>query len=237
MGQCPQCKSEFFYIVNEGMGCVCGNDDCKYFGGCDEFGLHGTAMVEVGQLLHIDLIEVPMAKEADYYDVLYTKGEDESWVAERNARVLPLIVGNSVLDLGCGTGSIANPWPHSYTGIDFSKRAIAIARENCHNPLAIFYVADLRSYTPPHCYDTVLLLEVLEHVDDYVDVAATALLAARKRIIITVPRDMPGRAHVKAQWTREGLEELFGPLASCELFGGETHDRWWLAVKDVYNAQ
>lgn len=176
-----------------------------------------------------------VAKDSPYYDLLYRKQtkEDKKRTAELNAHVLPFIIGYSILDLGCGTGDIANLWPKQYMGIDFSKGAIAIARANCHNPNAVFYCIDLRKCAMTKQYDTVLLLEVLEHLDDPAYIADIALRTARLRIIITVPRDMPGRAHVKAAWMPPDLEKLFGPLSVCELFGGPDDDRWWLAVKDV----
>ena len=82
-------------------------------------------------------------------------------------------------------------------------------------------------------FDTVLLLEVLEHVADPGSLADLALRSAAKRIIATAPRDMPGRAHVWPTWTQADLERILGTLSKCFLFGGEEDDMWWLAIKDM----
>ena len=82
-------------------------------------------------------------------------------------------------------------------------------------------------------FDTVLIVEVLEHLDDFEPVVQIAKACARKRIVVTVPRDMPGKAHVKAQWYPADLRALFGPTMTCELFGGENGDRWWLGFLEV----
>jgi len=167
-----------------------------------------------------------------------TENEKESldWRRERYAAVAPHIVG-SVLDLGCGLGLIADLIDgRDYVGVDFSDYAVRYCKRTVTNPNARFEQADLRTWHPSRQFDTVLLLEVLEHVDKPTEVAELALRHAKIRVIVSVPREMPGDAHVWPEWTRADLEQMLGELASCELFGGDEGDRWWLAVKDIENA-
>lgn len=185
-----------------------------------------------------------MAKGPAYYDAIYRKminGDSPTeleWVAERDERVLPYIIGD-VLDLGCGVGLIARSLAREqyYLGVDFSPEAIGIARAINTSSRASFACCAIEaSYIQEFVareYATVLLLEVLEHVDHPARIVDLALSLARDRVIVTVPRDMPGRAHVKPKWSRLDLEALLGNLSTCELFGGEGDDRWWLAVKEV----
>ena len=183
------------------------------------------------------------AKGAAYYDDLYQRtvtGKEElarSWNREIIEKVAPWIVG-SVLDLGCGLGEIADEIDGGiYFGIDFSKIAIEEARKRVKNPRATFAFGDFRAYQ--HVadsigdFDTVLVVEVLEHLDDFDPVVRIAKACAQKRIIATVPRDMPGKAHVKPQWYPADLRRLFGREMICELFGGEAQDRWLLGVLEV----
>lgn len=185
------------------------------------------------------------AKGPEYYDEVYKRTLDgkeplaEVWVSERNAKVVPLITG-SVLDLGCGLGHVADLVDgRRYFGIDFSLEAVREARRRCRNRRATFAFGDFRALARvAHQigeFDTVLLLEVLEHLDPDGLFAAVkiALACARRRIVVTVPRDMPGRAHVTPRWRASDLRAFLGEGARCALFGGDDDDRWWLAVKEV----
>ena len=122
-----------------------------------------------------------------------------------------------------------------YLGVDFSQTAINYAREHTSNPRAMFVCGDALMVTvfDKLAFDTVLLLEVLEHVNLFAPFVTLAQQMARRRIVITVPRDMPGRAHVHPRWEQRDIERLFGKLSVCRLFGGPEEDRWWLAVKDA----
>ena len=179
-----------------------------------------------------------IARPASYYDVLYQRaieeqGEGLDWIQERDAAVVPSIIG-SVLDLGCGLGTIADQIDSAeYLGVDFSEFAIEQCRAKVRNPHARFEVADLRAWDPPGQFDTVLLLEILEHVTDPAALAQLALRCAKKRIIATAPRDMPGRAHVWPVWTQADFERILGNLSTCRLFGGEEDNRWRLAIKEI----
>lgn len=177
-------------------------------------------------------------KGPDYYDAVYgkmvrKKGDSLAWIRERYGLVARYIKG-TVLDLGCGLGFIADQIKGAeYLGVDFSEFAIEHCRKRTRNPHAQFEVADLRTWEPPKQFDTVLLLEVLEHVEDPGALAKLALKWATKRVIATAPRDMPGRAHVWPTWAQADLERILGTLNQCFLFGGEEDNMWWLAIKDV----
>lgn len=184
-----------------------------------------------------------MAKDVGYYDDVYRRtvaGDEplaQSWTEERNQYVIPHVVGHSVLDLGCGLASIADGLQDMvYFGVDFLPVAILEAKQTIVNPNAYFWKTDLFTLDDGfwmRISDTVLLLEILEHVEQPAALADIALRCAKRRIVMTVPRDMPGRAHVTPVWTERMLRDLFGDLAICKLFGGEDADRWWLAVKDM----
>lgn len=152
----------------------------------------------------------------------------------RHQAIAELIVGESVLDLGCGVAMIADLIGNrEYLGIDFSREAIEASRRVVSNPLAEFIVADVTTVPIERLYDTVLLIEILEHLKDPRPLAQRAIERATKRVIATVPRDMRGPAHVKPCWTADDLKDLLGPLAVCKLFGGPDDDWWWLAIKEV----
>lgn len=138
-----------------------------------------------------------------------------------------------MLDFGCGVGYTAEYIDNrEYLGIDFSPFAIEYAKDHCPNPNAAFMLGDITELDVDSSglgmFDTVIAVEVLEHVKDPERVARLMLSLARKRIIISVPQNMPGQGHVWGTWEREDIEGLFGPLILCEKFG-----YWWIAVKEI----
>ena len=184
------------------------------------------------------------AQEADFYTEIYREvaagktpeaEESASWIMERYEAIAPLVVGYSVLDLGCGIAYIADMIgeERQHLGVDFSDYAIRYSRWTVRNPKARFRRLDLREMGPGNfrTYDTVLLLEILEHVAEPNHLASLALALARRRIVATVPRDMPGTAHVWPTWQPWMVRGLFGEVDRCELFG--KGDKWWLIVKEM----
>lgn len=173
-----------------------------------------------------------MEQPATFYDAVYRQyAKDAGWMRRLVNRTLPAMeyVVGSVLDIGCGVGQCADMVNgNSYHGLDFSEFAIRQARESCRNSRATFEVADFFGWTGER-RDTVLLLEVLEHVEDYERLAQLAKAKAAKRIIVTVPRDMPYPSHVKDKWSFDDLSDLFGELSVKGVIGG----KWLLAVHDV----
>lgn len=138
-------------------------------------------------------------------------------------------VTGSVLDLGCGTGELTRYLDGSdYLGVDFSEYAIEHARKE--HPERSFVKADIRKLTMMCRFDSVVMLEVLEHLDDPMRVCQKAMDLADERIIISVPVNMPDKAHVKPKWERADIEALFGELSFCERV---LNDVYWLAVADV----
>ena len=182
---------------------------------------------------------------AGFYTKIYQKiaaGETDlakesyDWIMARYEFIAPFVVGDSVLDLGCGIGYIADMiGGRQYLGVDFSRYAVKYSREVVQNPKARFLVRDLQAVSQSdfRAYDTVLVLEILEHVADPKQLAALAMAWAKKRVIATVPRDMPGTAHVWPTWGHWMAKCLFGRLSRFELFGGRHDDSWYLIIKDI----
>ena len=77
-----------------------------------------------------------------------------------------------ILDLGCGGGLTCEPLARlgaNVTGIDFVQQNIEIAKKHAINSnLSINYInKDLDQIDFKHKYDVVLLLEVIEHLDNW----------------------------------------------------------------------
>ena len=78
----------------------------------------------------------------------------------------------SILDLGCGGGLICEPLAKlkaKVTGIDFIKENIEVAKFHAQKTgLKINYInADLSNLELKKKYDLILMLEIIEHLDDW----------------------------------------------------------------------
>jgi SAM-dependent methyltransferase len=146
--------------------------------------------------------------------------EDHWWFAGKR-RILRALLEEDrprgrFLDLGCGTGGVLADWLHDCTcvGIDRSELGLRISREKGLTRLARAEVT-----APPFrsgSFETIVLLDVLEHVDDDVGLlrAAAEVCAAEGRLVISVPafellwsQHDETFEHVR-RYTRRGLLEV-----------------------------
>ena len=73
----------------------------------------------------------------------------------------------SVLDIGCGTGDLADFYTGDYLGIDISDVAVDLATESRRKD-AKFEVMNCQLVNPKEIrkFDTFVIAEVLEHIND-----------------------------------------------------------------------
>lgn len=169
--------------------------------------------------------------ELEKYDTVYRKiisdPAELDVIALRCQGVAQYLTGNSILDLGCGLGMMSAYTSIPYTGIDFSTVAITYARQNYQAT----FVCGSFDYPFTEKFDTVLLMEVLEHLElpDREKLLTTALNLAQQRIVITVPINIPMDGHIKPCWTTEELYRLL-PASRIDI---NSFERWWIGVYDL----
>ena len=103
-----------------------------------------------------------------------------------------------ILDLGCGGGIVCEPLARigfDVTGIDFVKSNIDIAKNHAQkSKLKIKYFhKNISSLNLNKKYDVILLLEVLEHLDDWqniINILNKNLKSQGKLIISTINRNI-----------------------------------------------
>lgn len=122
------------------------------------------------------------------------KGED---VAPREkARYLWAsnnLLGNTVLEIGCsnGYGSQFFGDAVNYLGLDYDENIIEVAKEEGWGSNKNFVHADINTFELQQ-YDTIVAMEVIEHLDNGMEVAQR-LKKHCKRLLITVPyKETPG---------------------------------------------
>jgi len=108
------------------------------------------------------------------------------WAANR-------LVGNSVFEIGCsnGYGSQFFGDTVNYLGLDYDEKIIEVAREEGWGDNKQFVHADINTFELAQ-YDTIVAMEVIEHIDTGREVAQR-LKQHCKRLLITVPyKETPG---------------------------------------------
>ncbi len=124
-----------------------------------------------------------------------------------------------LIDLGCGPGQVAQ-YLHDksvpeYLGVDFSEKAIGLARERPVSSGFRFEIGDLsqpgavHAITNGYAYDTVLSLEFLEHVE--FDLLVLEQLRPGTRIFATVP-NFPYASHVRHFKNGAEVRDRYGHL-------------------------
>jgi SAM-dependent methyltransferase len=133
------------------------------------------------------------------YHKFYQQEEDHWWFAARSAIVQRIIrsygnvqPGETVLDIGCGTGAILKALSATYdvVGLDTSPLAIEYSRKRGLTNMLQMPVHEF----PKERFNvrTAILLDVIEHIDDDVAVLAAArrIVEPEGRVIVTVPAHM-----------------------------------------------
>ena len=100
-----------------------------------------------------------------------------------------------ILDLGCGGGILCEPMARlgaNVTGVDYVKQNIIIAKKHAKDSkLKIQYLCkDLEDMKLKQRYDIILILEVLEHIDNWkkIIINTNKLLKPGGKIIICLVR-------------------------------------------------
>jgi SAM-dependent methyltransferase len=100
-------------------------------------------------------------------------------------------VGDKVLDIGCGSGSVAFNIAETgaiVTGIDINESLIHEARRRYERANLSFIAGDVTKALPSGCFDVVVLSNILEHIDNRQQFLMTINEKARpKRFLIRVP--------------------------------------------------
>lgn len=101
--------------------------------------------------------------------------------------------GESVLDLGCGTGALFGLMPEGvdYVGVDLDESYVAAARAR-YGGRAEFLHGDATTYRPEREFDLALAYGVLHHLDDGQARGLLAAARAARRFVAAEPCPTPG---------------------------------------------
>ena len=133
-----------------------------------------------------------MATTAAHKRTLMAQRSDTRLAELIATRILPNYTSSTLLDIGCGDGIVSRHLPSQceYTGLDISDACIYEQRHD--NPKVRYVQADqipdlMRSEGP---WDTVLLLDVIEHTRRFTPLFELALTRANQQVVVSLPNEL-----------------------------------------------
>jgi len=133
---------------------------------------------------------------------------------------LKIYTQSNVLDIGCGTGVIANHIHEKYgamvSGIDYSEERIKVARNNSSG--SAFYFGDVNIIIEDfkdNTFDLITVFETLEHLVDPVNILSHCkrILKPDGLLIGSIPIDHKYIAHIQYYESLEDVEKQLGVKA------------------------
>lgn len=106
------------------------------------------------------------------------------WAAAR-------VIGSTMFELGCtsGYGSQFFPLEMDYTGVDYDKTIVEVAKEQDWGDTRKFINSDINEFELGQ-YDTIVAFEVIEHIDNGLEIVERFKKHC-KRLLISVPHNEP----------------------------------------------
>jgi 2-polyprenyl-3-methyl-5-hydroxy-6-metoxy-1,4-benzoquinol methylase len=147
-----------------------------------------------------------------FYDQSYKTGEADVFtffengkhISEDHPAALAMVDwnGKTVLDVGCGTGSlvrgIAAQGAARVIGLDYADPAIQEAKSIAYPANVEFFTADIMNWTPPTRFDVIVTLGTMEHLDAPAQFLRrmTEFLVDDGTIVIACPHFLNPRGYV-----------------------------------------
>lgn len=137
----------------------------------------------------------------DYWDSVYFK----LWTIAQQ------YVSGRIIEIGCGAGQFArmlfDGGITDYTGIDYSKEAIKLARKNNPCNEESFICGDIFDLDILESnYDTVVCLQTLEHIDN--DIELIEKIRSGVKVVLSVP-NFNSPTHVRFFDTKEEVASRY----------------------------
>lgn len=140
------------------------------------------------------------------------KGGDPYSEAQKARRkeIIERSIGESVLEIGCADGGIVSSLANAglyAVGVDLAAPYLYTAQKPAQYICADGFSLPLAD----KAFDTVILAEILEHIDNPLTLLLEAVRVCRKRIVITVPTDLNDPTHL-SQFDQTSMGEMIGKV-------------------------
>lgn len=111
---------------------------------------------------------------------------------DRRCKYIAGMLDDSVVDVGCGTGILADYLPpgRKYLGIDLNERFLRYAKKKGRNVM----LQDALTFDSYSDYDACVIMDLLHHINPrHKEFVERVLSDVRKRVIICEPFEVPDR--------------------------------------------
>lgn len=118
---------------------------------------------------------------------IYGTGLPSPMVSNEALSYVKKYAGQSILDVGCGIGAYIKALAqdgYECEGIEYNQNYVA---ECLKNSLKVKYMDARELAFPANSFDTVMMIEVLEHLPEPIIALKEAFRVARKNVLISVP--------------------------------------------------
>lgn len=123
-------------------------------------------------------------------DDLYSSGPPVTVPSSEILKIIERHAGKSILDIGCGYGVYGKALlkkGYEYTGIEVNEEYAAEA----HKFVNVLHMRAEKLDFPDKSFDTVIMLEVLEHLEDPYTALSEIKRVTRKNLVVSVPNINP----------------------------------------------
>ncbi len=121
---------------------------------------------------------------------LYSPGPPITVPSYEMLDLIDKYAGKSILDIGCGHGVYGKELikkGHEYTGIESNEEYVEEAKKHVN---ALHMKAEKLDF-PDKSFDTVIMFEVLEHLEDPYKAFSEIVRVTRKNVVVSVPNVGP----------------------------------------------
>jgi 2-polyprenyl-3-methyl-5-hydroxy-6-metoxy-1,4-benzoquinol methylase len=121
---------------------------------------------------------------------LYSPGPPITVPSSEMLDLIDMHAGETILDIGCGHGVYGKELlkkGYRYTGIEANEKYVKEARKHVD---ALCMRAEKLEF-PDKSFDTIILLEVLEHLEDPYTALSEIVRVTRKNLVVSVPNISP----------------------------------------------
>ena len=169
----------------------------------------------------------------DYWDNLWEMNAVGNKYFKGHGRLFREIkqyLNGKIVDLACGVTPLYIGSDYDVTGLDCSPEAIKQSRK--WYPKGNFIVRNIeKTRLQSNCYDTVLLISIIEHFNDF----SIVLLEAKRickvggKIVIVVPIKNIFEDHIHPTWNEEKIEKEIVPIIGKVSYYKRSK-KWWVII-------
>jgi len=129
-----------------------------------------------------------MQKDKKFYDDFFSKYPVNVHDGPDRFKAVSALLSGDVLDVACGTGTLADYYSGKYTGVDISEELIVLARKHSDAKIKFLFANAERLPFPDQSFDAVIAILALQNIENLFGATAeiARVLKADGRFILVL---------------------------------------------------